>query len=192
MVVDNLIVCDLKICNILSMRSDSEPSAEHADSTNPAFEDFDRRGYQATYVLSNALKYGAIFAVAGAILVAALPGLLLAPVAAIASIFSSSAGGAIASGVGAIAWTGALYGGGLGAAIGAAVGISGAGDAADAEEERRVELADRKMMRQDRVEQLRIRREQQRIAMDKQRMDLGLVEPWRGVSPGQRPSSINI
>ena len=98
--------------------SSDEGYDDSEESQHPELNGFDRRGFQATHVLSNALKYGVIFAVAGAILLAALPGLLLAPVAAIASIFSSSAGGAIASGIGAIAWTGALYGSGLGAATG--------------------------------------------------------------------------
>ena len=164
------------------MRDDQD--SETSFAKHPALRNFNRMAFMTQHVVKNTLKWGAIGAVAGvgALAAMALGALIVtAPISAPVGILSvllskvpliGDAIGWIAGGVVGTAFSGGIYmaaaGAVIGAAAGAIVGISGASEAADAEEDRLVAKFEQAEARRDRMAALERRRDEQRFAMENQ------------------------
>lgn len=141
---------------------------------HPALRNFNRTAFMAKHVIKGALKWGAIAAVAGVAAVGAMSifaGLQLgifAPIIAAVAYFIPEV--ATAGKELALSTLGSAAGGGglIGAAVGGIVAISGASEAADAEEDRLVAKFEQKEARKDRMLALERRRDEQKFAMERQ------------------------
>lgn len=159
----------------------SEDKEDEVDSgsdygKHPALKKFNRMGFMVKHVLKGVLKWGAIGAIAGvamaaaATLMAGIAGGILTPIVALAAYFIPALGEVGKD----MALTTLGYAGGGGAIVGAAVGgiiaITGASEAADAEEDRLVAKYEQQEARKERMLALERRRDEQKFAMEKQSM----------------------
>ena len=163
---------------------------------HPALRNFNRTGFMVKHVIKGVLKWGAIGAVAAMAaaaaatlfasytLIASPIGLVVGALTAAASFFIPGVGAAVgeqALGFGInTAMLSAAGGGIVGAAVGGIVAISGASEAADAEEDRLVAKYEQQEARKERMIALERRRDEQRYAMERQ------AESMRG--PGAQVS----
>ncbi len=140
-----------------------------------ALSSMSRACAMAKHVTSKALKYAVFTAIGGAILFALLPGIFLGPVAALTSMFSHDVSAALMSKVATAAVAGAKFFGLGGALIGATIGILGASEAADEQEEERIAAYERSEMRQERMAALEQMRRKPYFAPYRQTYDSDLT-----------------
>lgn len=163
------------------MSADDDNMPEH-----PALKNYSPAQERAKHTLKSAVGgalkgamigaavLGGIVLVATAMLglsVAAIP-FIGVPLAGAAAYFGS---GGILAALGGAALTGAMWGGGLGAAIGGVKGAMDSQDAADDEADRRIAAYERREVREERMAMVQQRREQQRLAMAQQAQSMGLT-----------------
>lgn len=159
---------------------------DDAPERHPALANYSRSGTMVKSTAGKVLKYGAIGGLAGGAILGALTAIggtaLVAMIPVVGPLLAGAGwiSGVGAAAVGSAALTGALYGAALGGGAGLIAGASGASDAADEEEERRINNYERGEARAQRMEALDTARERQRIAMARQSRELG-------ISPGRLP-----
>lgn len=147
------------------------------ETEDPALKDFNRPAFQVQHTLGKTVKYGVIGAAAGGTALAgvvALGTLLGGPLAWAAAGVTAAAGWLPAVGS-TLFTTGLTWGGVAGAAIGAATGITSADEAADEEAERRIDQAERREVKRERLQALRSRHDEQALAMGQQAQMLGMA-----------------
>jgi len=170
------------------MADDNETEIE--SEKHPAIRNFNRTAFQIKHVIGKILKWGAIGAVGGALFAGALGALglvaggWLTPVIGIAAAILShvpiigAAVGWMAGGIGSAALSGLLYLGAAGAVggslLGAVTSLSGAGEAADQEEERLIAAYERREARHERLAALEQRRDEQAAVNARMEQGTGL------------------
>lgn len=182
-------------------RRDEDYSDESAPE-HPALKGHSRTGSQVKHVaggtFKGALIGGAVGAGALGLGAAALGGMAIvaggpftlipAAVAGFMGIGTSFA----ASAVTAAAVTGGTYGAALGAGAGGLFSLTGAGDAADAEEDKIINKYEQAMARKDRMERLRDVRDRQAMAMARQESQMRGMNPNQGLPRGRGDEGMAI
>lgn len=159
----------------------SEYMADGEDS-HPALRGFNRPWAMIKHVAGKALKWAAIGAIAGALVIGAIGLIGGGPAAAIGSVLKlipfvgEYLGGKTAEvGLSAImdfGLKGLTFGAIAGSALGGLSGVVGAGDAADAQAETMVSNAQAREAREYNRQMLELQREQQLVALRQQQMEL--------------------
>lgn len=178
-------------------RRNEEPDDE-SDDKHPALKNFSRIAYQAKHVIGGGFTGGLIGAGVGAAGAAALSfagvaltGTALMAIPIVGPIIALLGGGAaVATGaagaaLGSVVTTGALYGAGIGAAGGALLKMTSAGEAADAEEDKIINKYEQARAREERLGRLREARDRQKIAMERQDIAMRGQNPNRGLPRGR-------
>lgn len=159
----------------------SEYMADGEDN-HPALKRFNRPLSMLKHVAGKALKWAAIGAIVGAVVIGLLPAVLGVGTSGAAALLSyvpligkGMATGVMesaASGIMAVALKGLTFGAIAGAALGGLKGVTGAGEAADTQAEMMVANAENREARQLNREMMAMQREQQLMALRQAQMDL--------------------